>query len=91
MCGKIIFNITIITVVLTGSKLCFTINSRLFCLICIVTSYHFISQATLVVRCMDPKRKGMVKLIWKREFHPKSIRLDHDRPEQFVMCQVSSC
>ena len=40
---------------------------------------------------MDPKRKGMLTAIWKREFHPKSIRLDHDRPEQFVRCQVGSC
>lgn len=54
-------------------------------------SYNFISQSIQVVHCMDPKKKGMVTAIWKREFHPKSVRLDHDQPEQFVRCQVSSC
>ena len=38
---------------------------------------------------MKPRRKAMVTAIWKREFSPKSIRLDHSKPEEFVRCQVS--
>ncbi|PSN55912.1 hypothetical protein C0J52_00473 [Blattella germanica] len=36
---------------------------------------------------MKPRRRAMVNAIWKREFSPKSILLDYNKPEQFVRCQ----
>jgi len=46
-------------------------------------------QNVQAVHSVKPKRKAMVTAIWKREFNTKSVRLEHNKPDKFVRCQVS--
>nr|CAD7573751.1 unnamed protein product [Timema californicum] len=55
---------------------------------CVVNALQLISQNVVTLKVSPMHVKEMMKRVWRKEFLVRILRLDHERPEDFLKCQV---